>query len=303
MPRARSRRRRRLLFALLVLALLVWWWRRTPPLVLGTFNIRVFPDVHTKLDAVADAIAELDADAFAVQEIGDPGKLDEALALANARTGRRYVASLHPYCWPLKDKERRYDRLHLGVVHDADKIDLVRNLSLSPGKTCPNGQAPAALALLQPHRGPPLSLVSVHMSAHPDGFERRKKQWAWLLEILPRLAAAHGAPVVLAGDFNTTGYHDEPPEERRMIDDLIEQHDLALPTATLPCTEYWQPNKSGPPFKPSLLDHVVFPNALGAAQAEVLGMCAAAACAELKKAPPEFDTVSDHCPVRVTLRR
>ena len=301
MHRARSRRRRRrLVLALIVLALLVWWWRRTPPLVLGTFNIRTFPDKDTKLDAVAAAIAELDADAFAVQEIGAPDKLDEALAAANGLTGRRYVARLFPYCWKMQDSP--YDRLFIGVVYDADRLDLERALPLSKGENCPQGQAPAALALLRPHGGPPVALVSVHLAALPKKFTQRKQQWRWLLRELPRLTRKHGAPVVLAGDFNSTGYLGEPAEERGMIDDLVAAHDLMLPTATIGCSEYWQRNKKGP-FMPSLLDHVVLPADLGDAQAEVLGMCAALACAPQDVAPDGYHTVSDHCPVRVVVRR
>lgn len=304
MHRARSRRRRRrLVLALVVLALLVWWWRRTPPLVLGTFNIRTFPDTRTNIDAVAAAISELDADAFAVQEIGAPDKLDEALAAANGLTGRRYVARLFPYCWKMRKGDSPHPRLHIGIVYDADRLDLERALPLSEGENCPMGQAPAALALLRPHSGPPIALVSVHLAAHPDAYDRRVLQWGWLLRELPGLRDKHGAPVVLAGDFNSTGLLGEPAEERGMIDDLIAAHDLVLPTATIGCSEYWQPKRPDGPFVPSLLDHVVLPADLGDAQAEVLGMCAALACAPQDVAPDGYHTVSDHCPVRVVVRR
>lgn len=297
MPR---RRRRRTLVLLLVLAaLLLWWCGRTPPLVLGTFNIRVFPDKHTEPDAVAEAIAELNADAFTVQEILDPQKFAIVLARASALTGRRYASALHPYCRKLKNSEQR---LYLGTVFDADRVDLLKHRQLTPGDSCPYDQPPAALALLRPHGGPPLGLVAVHLKAGGDNFDQRRQQWGWLTATLPQLEAELAAPVVVAGDFNSTGWLDPTQRERPFIEEQLAMHRRQLPTADLACSEYWQPSKHSR-FEVSMLDHILAPDALTFARAEVLGMCAALACAPQAGAPDGFHTVSDHCPVRVELRR
>jgi endonuclease/exonuclease/phosphatase family metal-dependent hydrolase len=298
----RRRRRRRVLVLLLILAaLLLWWCGRSPPLVLGTFNIRMFPDRGVKFEAVAAEIATLDADAFTVQEIRDAGALDELLRQVNRMTGRSYKAELSPYCRKLKNSDVR---LNLGVVYDSARMELVEHRPLSPGDRCPQGQPPADLALLRPHDGPAFGLVSVHFKAGGEerDFKLRRQEWGWLTAALPRLEAELAAPVVVAGDFNSTGFLDPKHRERTFIEGQLATHNLQLPTADLACTEYWLP-QNHPRYEVSLLDHILAPDSLRFARAEVLGMCAALACAPQTAAPDRFHTVSDHCPVRVELRR
>ena len=301
MPHDRQRRRRRRLLVLLLvaMALLLWWCHRPPPLVIGTFNIRTFPDTRTDRAAVAAAIAELDADAFTVQEIQERGEFEDLLVRVNALTGRRYATAFAPYCRPHKP-DRPWS---IGVVYDAARIDLITHRSLTGSATCPKGQPPGALALLQPHEGPPLALASVHFKAggEPEQFEERSQQWAWLTAALPALRAELDAPIVIAGDVNSTGFLDPDHPERRFIDDLLDTHDLALPTATIGCSEYWRPGRTSGPYEASLLDHILLPSALTFSRPEVLGMCAALACAPQQDAPPGYATISDHCPVRVAL--
>ncbi|MCA9719104.1 MAG: hypothetical protein KC468_30835, partial [Myxococcales bacterium] len=59
----------------------------------------------------------------------------------------------------------------------------------------------------------------------------------------------------------------------------------------------WQPEPTL--YDISLLDHVVAPASLRVRDAEVLGMCQALRCERQTSAPPDYDAVSDHCPVRV----
>jgi endonuclease/exonuclease/phosphatase family metal-dependent hydrolase len=299
MPRPR-RRRRALVLLLVLAALLLWWCGRSPPLVLGTFNIRVFPDKHTKPDAVAEAIAELDADAFTVQEILDKTAFKDVLERASALTGRRYAAVFHRYCYPSTN-----ERMNLGIVYDAARVDLLKHRSLTPGESCRPNESPAVLALLRPHGGPPLGLISVHFKAggKADDFAWRRRQWKWLTAALPALETELAAPVVVAGDFNSTGFLDPKHRERAFIDHQLAEHHLQLPTADLACSEYWKPPRTNSRYEVSLLDHILAPDALRFARAEVLGMCAALACAPQTDPPDRFHTVSDHCPVRVELRR
>ena len=125
-------------------------------------------------------------------------------------------------------------------------------------------------------------------------------QWAWLVAALPELRAELGAPVIVAGDFNSTGYLVDSDPERRFIDALVERHGLQLPTGALACSMYWKPRKSS--YEVSLLDHVLAPRELALGPAEALGMCAELACAPQTEPPAAWRTVSDHCPVRVPLR-
>ncbi|MCY0991558.1 endonuclease/exonuclease/phosphatase family protein [Nannocystis sp. ILAH1] len=296
--RRRPRRRRVWLWVLLVAIALLLWCRREAPLVLGTFNIQTFPGEETDPEAVAAAIAELDADAFAVQEIRDPGKFYATLDRASALAGRRYAAVLTDSC-----RHNSKGRLSVGVVYDTARLELKTHRSLSKGEVCPTGQAPALLASLQTSAGRTLTLVSVHFDSGgaERRFERRKQQWQWLTSILPALREEFG-DVVVAGDFNTTGYLVENHSERRFIDEMVERHALQLPTGALGCSEYWQPKKAVARWEASLLDHFLGSKELSFGTPEVLGMCAALGCEVQTSEPPKLRSVSDHCPVRVELR-
>ena len=296
--RRRPRRRRVWLWVLLVAIALLLWCRREAPLTLGTFNIQTFPHPKTLDEAVAAAIAELDADAFAVQEIRDPGRFYATLDRASALTGRRYAAALTNSC-----RDNSKGRLSVGVVYDTARLELKTHRSLSKGDVCPTGQAPALLASLQTSAGRTLTLVSVHFDSGGEErrFEQRKQQWRWLTSILPALREEFG-DVVVAGDFNTTGYLVENGPERRFIDETVEHHALQLPTGALGCSEYWRPDSKVRRWEPSLLDHFLGSQELSFGTPEVLGMCAALACEEQTTEPPTMGSVSDHCPVRVELR-
>lgn len=265
--------------------------------VLGTFNIRTFPEVRTDREAVARTIAELDADAFAVQEIGDVAVFERVLARASELSGRRYAAVFGAYC----RKRSGNLRMNIGVVYDAARIELVGQREFG-GETCPLGQPPGILALLRDGGGS-FGLVSVHLEAmdKEEAHALRRRQWAWMVETLPALTREFGAPIVIAGDFNSTGFLVPGHAERRFIDETVARHGLQLPTAALGCTEYWQ-RKRGEPYEASLLDHVLASDELSFGTAEVMGMCAALACAEHEGPPDGFDTISDHCPVRIELR-
>jgi len=92
-----------------VAALLLMCGFRPAPISVGTFNIRTFPGEHTDLEAVALAIAGLDADVIAVQEIADPKVFQRVLDRASALSGRYYVMTLrHSHC--------RLDSMEIGVV-------------------------------------------------------------------------------------------------------------------------------------------------------------------------------------------
>lgn len=76
---------------------------------------------------------------------------------------------------------------------------------------------------------------------------------------------------------------------------------MIVETRELRCSEYFQPDP--PAIRPSLLDHVVAtPDFARAGSVELHGYCAELACRPASSAPPEFTTVSDHCPVTVDLR-
>lgn len=289
------RRPRLAVLSLLALALLAWPWSCTPQTRLGTFNIRMFLDKRTDPVAVAGALAELDADVLAVQEIRDLDAFAAVLRDASARTGRDYAMAMVPYC----DRSPAIRALNLGAVYDRSKLELVAQRPFAdPG--CARDQPQGMLAVLR-HDGHTFALASLHMTAggSPAAHASRRAQWAWLIEALPRWRQAFDVPVVLAGDFNSTGYL-EPGGERAFIDDTVARHGLQVATRDLECSMYWEPRADH--FAVSLLDHMVAPGDLTLSDAEALGMCAALRCAPQDAAPAAYHTISDHCPVRAILR-
>ena len=292
----RRRRRRLAIFGLLALALCVWWCGRGPALTLGTFNIRLFMDEYTDAGEVAAALAELDVDAVAVQEIRDLEAFGRVVAAAGASAGREYAAALVPYCRKFEDRP-----IYLGVVYDAARLELVARRRFGGDGTCTEGQPNGMLALLRRRDGGQFAFASVHMKAGGQASDhaRRRREWAWLTAAIPGWTTELGAPVIVAGDFNSTGYLQADSEERRFIDRTLADRGLQLPTGALECSEYWEQVPGH--YAVSLLDHVLAPEVLTFGAPEVLGVCAALACEPQIFTPEGFLRVSDHCPVRIEL--
>lgn len=267
---------------------------------LGTFNIRLFPDRGTEPEAVAQRIAELDADLFMVQEIREPAAFDAVLAEASAATGREYVASLGPMC--------RTSELELGVVHDRLRFREVERrvqAQLDPEArcSCRDGHPPALLSVLEAvDGGGRLAAMSVHLQYGGRRWmhRARRDQWEHLVASIGRVREELGLPLAVAGDFNSTGYTDDDRGERSTIERMVEASGMHLATAGLTCTAYWRPNRRTGVYVPSMLDHILL-SSPPAGPVEVLGMCAAlrGETAPADAEVPDFHVVSDHCPLRV----
>lgn len=266
---------------------------------LGTFNIRLFPDRGTEPSAVAQRIAELDADAFMVQEIRDPEVFDAVLAEVGTRLGRDYAVSLGPMC--------RTSELQLGVVHDRRcfrEVERRNQAQLDPEArcSCRDGHPPALLSVLEDDSGARRALMSVHLQYGGRRWmhRARRDQWDHLVASIGRIRAEFGPQIAVAGDFNSTGYADDDRGERRYIERMVSAAGMVLATADLECTAYWRPNRRTGDYVPSMLDHILLSEA-PRQPAQVLGMCAVLAG---RRCPgdrdnPDFHQVSDHCPLRV----
>lgn len=267
--------------------------------VLGTFNIRLFPDRGTDPGTVAERIAELGADVFMVQEIRDYAAFDAMLADASARCNRDYVASLGPMC--------RTSELRLGVVHDRHLYrEVVRRTQaqLDPQArcSCRDGHPPALLSVLEGDDGQRLAAMSVHLQygGRRWMYRSRRDQWHHLVESIGRVRAEFGTRLAVAGDFNSTGYVDDDRGERRFIQRMVAEADMVLATADVGCTAYWRPNRRTRDYSPSMLDHILLSEP-PAQPVEVLGMCAQLGGRRrpADQGNPDFHVVSDHCPLRV----
>lgn len=270
------------------------------PVALATFNIRMFPEPSTNHARLAELIAEVDADILAVQEIRDEDALNEVLRSASLQSGRDYRLSLAT-CGGSAN-------IATGLVYDVSRVELVGLRQFKEHHEDDRGDCAkkrrAALLGIFEAQGQTVAVLSVHMQhGHlPEQYEARKRQWAGVVRILQEAAERHEARAVALGDFNSTGYADEPREERAFIEKTIQDAGLHLATEGIACTEYWRPYGEDGIYQPSILDHIVVTDAAWSTP-EPLGLCAQLACqpAGPEQKPADYHTVSDHCPIRITL--
>ena len=264
---------------------------------LATFNIELFLHERTDLAAVADTIAQTDADVMAVQEIRDAGMLMLALGRASERTGRDLVL--------VTSECGKGTWFALGLVYDAARwklVDAREYPALDPDRRegCRRGWSSGLLGVFENSRGERFAALSVHLRAHSGQFGTRQKQWKRALTIVRDVEAELGVTTVLLGDMNSTGFTGEPAEEATFVRRIIAERGYDLLTDEIPCTEYWQPPRETH-YLPSVLDHIVATDGAWK-EPEVGGYCARLACRRVPAGDmdPDFHRVSDHCPVRVS---
>lgn len=271
------------------------WWLCSEPaesadaVRVGTFNIRVFPEAGTDADKVGARIAELDADAFAVQEIADLEQFEAVLAAASADSGRWWVMASTHYC--------AYDRLNLGVVYDASRWQLVGVRDFATPKSCRAGHPTTFLAVLQAADGSRIGVMSTHLQAgdEPRHHRRRRQQWKHLMRSYLEAEADFEVEIALGGDFNSTGWESNHEGERDFIERTLSRAGLYAATGDIDCTMYWRPGNSRA-YQPAVLDHILVRPWTPWAAAEPLGMCREHRCKPQDELA-EWHTVSDHCPV------
>jgi endonuclease/exonuclease/phosphatase family metal-dependent hydrolase len=148
----------------------------------------------------------------------------------------------------------------------------------------------------------PLALVVVHLKARREGEELRRTQWARLVELVAELPP----PVVVLGDFNTTG----GAAERTDLAAVLRAVDLVPIANDEGCSAYWDGVRHDGWQEPSLLDLAFVSNAGGIGalpHAVPAAHCARHACKPFisTDAHPDRDLLrgSDHCPVSFELRQ
>jgi endonuclease/exonuclease/phosphatase family metal-dependent hydrolase len=285
----------------------------------GAWNIRWFPygtkdnhdpDRRTDLEWLACAIASLDVDVLAVEEIvQDPGgrnALLDLLARLDALTQGRWRAEL--------DECPGSGRQHVGLLLDTTRVDLGTSepiAALNPGRSaCDRSLRPGYGAYLRFHAGPDLEVVVVHLDSGTTArdFGNRQRSLGRLGEVAAMIERReHDADLLVLGDFNTMGCKDCVPAVG--ADDEIAQLDARLGASSfrrvlLPeagaCTHY-QRGHAG------TLDHMVVPSAMrevpAGARLEVYGACRDLACNPPARGehPAALERLSDHCPIVLEL--
>ncbi len=280
---------------------------------LATWNIRWFPDGKpgkgrsnedgTDIDWLACAIAWLDVDAIALQEIKTnehAGQRSRALltSLSRASGGK----------WRLETDEcENRDGQHVALLIDEKKLvekSVGQLASLNPnGQACKNQLRPGLGAYLTSKGGLDFHFVSVHAKSGSErrSFDLRQRSLRGIAaarsELLARVA---DSDVVIAGDFNTMGCSKcsvpvSSAEEISGMDRALS--DLPTPFRRVPtdgaCTERSSHGEA-------LLDHFVVSRSMAelepSVRAVVAGICREAACGAPRELPAEA-RLSDHCPV------
>lgn len=248
-----------------------------PAATVATFNIENFPKSDRQIDGAFETLRGLDAEIVGLQEIGSPDRFRRE---AKSRLGDTWDT-----IWADMDLDHR-----IGLLVDRAAYRLEEHETHRETVVC-RGCKPVLEARLSPlaEGRPPLAVYVLHLKAHDDGLEIRRRQYRALRAIL-RASDGDGARRVVLGDFNSTEEAD-----RELLDGFADAADLRWTTRRIECTGYWKPDDR---CRGTILDHVL---ADGAAPAAVgRGPCASS-CEPGASCPTYVDRVSDHCPVTLSL--
>ncbi len=265
----------------------------------ATFNIRELGKEPKDMERLAAIVRATRADVIALQEVM---RADAAQDLARllSREPRRFRVVLA--------KCGGKGGMYTGFLFDEARIALTTTREypeLAPDGSCDGGDKAGLLGTFEP-RGPGASdeprafqLLSVHFVAgsEPERLARRKEQWTRATRIANE--AKSRGPVAILGDTNSTGFLDDRGGEKSFILDVARDAALTVETRDLRCSEYFGPKDA---LRPSLLDHVVAtPGMVKRRSIEVHGFCAELHCEPANSVPPDWESVSDHCPVSFDL--
>lgn len=282
----------------------------------GTWNIRWYPDgrpgkkppeVGTDILWLACAIASIDVDVLAVQEMKTlpraTERTAELLAELDRLTGGSWRAGF--------DDCPQGATQHVGLLWDARRVRSSHartEAALNPhGAPCKDSLRPGYAAELRFEVGAPLHVVAVHFKSGTErrSLELRERSFAALPQVL---AAARsitpGAEVIFAGDFNTMGCAGCSPKlgaaaELDRVRARAEKAGLFWVTAEPGCTEYFRDTGQ-------LLDGFFVTSGLARrvrGPARVSGLCGELGCRPARRVGqlPAARRLSDHCPVVLEL--
>ena len=279
----------------------------------ASWNLHWFPDGDSQerepasdVRWMACALAWLNADVVAIQEVKQTPKAVQALATLlselNRLTGARYVARLDDCGGSVPQ--------HVGLMWNEARtaaVDLQTVAALNPhGSACEKQLRPGLAARFRFPGGLDLAVVSAHFKSQADSraLLLRRASFAAVPGVARTLTeAAHDSDFLLLGDLNTMGCDEcQPPisaaEELTAVQRLLGTGVRLVP-ADATGTERYRGNFT-------LLDH-----ALGAVamrelppgtRTHVAGMCEAGAPALTKRAADKLSRdLSDHCPIVLDL--
>lgn len=279
----------------------------------ASWNLHWFPDGDSQQRApgidlrwMACALAWLNADVVAIQEVKQTPKAVQALATLlselNRLSGARYVARLDD-CGSSVPQ-------HVGLIWNearASAADVQTVAALNPhGSACEKQLRPGLGARFRFPGGLDLAVVSAHFKSQADSraFLLRRASFAAVPGVARAMSdAAHDPDFLLLGDLNTMGCDEcDPPisaaEELTAVQRLLGSGVRLVP-ADATGTERYR-------GKFTLLDHALGSTAMRelppGGRTHVAGICAAGAPALTKRAADKVGReLSDHCPIVLDL--
>ncbi|HEX2871985.1 MAG TPA: endonuclease/exonuclease/phosphatase family protein [Polyangiaceae bacterium] len=279
----------------------------------ASWNLHWFPDGDSQqrdpgIDVpwMACALAWLDADVVAIQEVKQTPKAVRALATLlselNRLSGARYVARLDD-CGSSVPQ-------HVGLMWNEARVtatDVQTVAALNPhGSACEKQLRPGLAARFRFPSGLDLGAVSAHFKSQADSraLLLRRASFAAVPSVARALSdAARDPDFLLLGDLNTMGCDEcEPPisaaEELTAVQRLLGSGVRLVP-ADATGTERYRGNFT-------LLDHALGSTAMRelapGSRTHVAGICAADAPALTKRAADKVGReLSDHCPIVLDL--
>ena len=280
---------------------------------IATWNIRWFPEESTDLEWLSCALAWLNADIIAVQEItatrGAHSAMESVTDGLTGYVGGDWKLDLHG-CG-------RDDGQHVGFLWNADKVSMSNfedrwrmngAAANGNGSDCDGSLRPGRSAYASVAGGIDFHLVSVHLDSgvNDRDYGHRKTSIERIGEMHGALqATVSDADVLVLGDYNTMGTNSvaagtEIREFREKVGSLATPHVALAPD--LECSEYFE-GRCG------LLDHFVLSKTLAnregrTATAVVTGYCKVEGGDDLnrRKMPEAYKKLSDHCPVLISLQ-
>jgi endonuclease/exonuclease/phosphatase family metal-dependent hydrolase len=288
---------------------------RDPKLVrVGAWNLRWFPDGRpgnakpdggTDLEWLACALALLEVDVLAVEELKYGARAEQALATLRARLGALRGTSFRS----VVDDCPRSSSQHVGFLFDERRAKLSKQATLSElnphGEPCKDQLRPGLAAYFGFPGGLDLWLVAVHLKSGPHArdLELRDRSFA---AFTAAAAAARklddDADVLLLGDMNTMGCESCAPvvsaaAELSRVDARLAAAAFRRVPSEPGCSHFF----SG---KSTLLDWAAASSLAelpAARRVFVSGLCDELECVAPRAEHAAQRKLSDHCPLFVDL--
>ncbi len=156
--------------------------------------------------------------------------------------------------------------------------------------------------------------IVLHLKAGSGtrNYEKRRKQYRYILKMMRNLKLAGHKDVVVLGDLNTTGWNKSDAKstdaDHLNFEDLLSKSGTRTITDHLKCTSYWSgPNRHDDIEIPSTLDHLLVTSdfmGMKLDRAEVGSHCKKVNCIETydSELGKSYSNVSDHCPISATFK-